>query len=88
MEEFLNKLNITKKGTLADDGCYVIDLDNSNEYGRAYSRLDKSDLVYEDEDSSIVTYENSSIQYINDDYTITLLADFDADKYTLTCKEN
>lgn len=88
MEEFLRKLGIDKTGEKGLNGTYVITIDNSDDYGKYYSKLDKSQLIEEDEESSQITMETSSIQFVNDDYTITLLADFDADTYKLTIKEN
>lgn len=88
MEEFLKELGITNKITSKELNKLVIDIEDSDEYGRIYSKLDKNDLVTEDQDSSQVTFDTSSIQFESDDYLITLLADFENDKYTLTIKEN
>ena len=60
---------------------YNIDIEDANEYGRYFSKLDKSDLVEEEQDASSVNFENSSIQLTNDKYTLTLLADFENDTY-------
>jgi len=88
MEEFLKELGITNEITSRESDKLVIDIEDSEDYGKIYSRLDKSDLVDEDQESSQVTYDTSSIQFESDDYLITLLADFENDKYTLTIKEN
>lgn len=88
MEDFLKSIGIVETGTMSDDGCYVIDIDDSNEYGKIYSTLDQCDEIDEDEDSSFVTGEQCSVQYINDDFTITLISDFDEDIYRLTVREN
>lgn len=88
MEEFLKQLRIDKKAEKTDDGKLLIELEDSDEYGRIYSKLDKSDLVYEDQDSSQVTFDTSSIQFESDNYLITLLADFEQDTYKLTIKDN
>lgn len=89
MKEFLVKLGITQD-PVEKDGNFVIDLYDSDEYARVYSKLDKSDLIEEDPEASQVTLENSSIQYISEDdkYTLTLNADFDGDVYTLVVREN
>lgn len=89
MKEFLVKLGITQE-PVEKDGNFVIDLYDSDEYARVYSKLDKSDLIEEDPEASQVTLENSSIQYISEDdkYTLTLNADFDGDVYTLVVREN
>lgn len=86
MEDFLKKLGIDAKPNKSGN-LYVVDITDSDEYGKIYSRLDKSDLVDEVADSSQMTYENASIQFESDDYLITLLADFEADNYKMTIKE-
>lgn len=87
MEEFLQSLGI--KGNLQkSSNSYVMDIDNSNEYGRIYSLLDKSEEVEEDPESSQVTFDYSSIQFFNDEYIIQLIADFENNSYRLTIKEN
>lgn len=88
MELFLKKLGITQEGEYTDDNNYVIELDDDDEYARIYSLLDKSNELEEDDDASQLTQDNSSIQYINDKYTITLLADYDSEQYALICREN
>lgn len=89
MEELLRKIGINATPTQTDEG-YTIDIADSDEYARFYSRLDKSDELEEDEENSQVTLENSSIQYMSNDdkYTLTLLADFDGDIYKLNIREN
>ena len=88
MDEFLKNLGITQEGEFTDDGNYIIDTENDDEYAKIYSILDKSKDLEEDEDASQLTNENSSIQYINDDFTITLLIDYESDQYVLVCREN
>ena len=89
MEELLRELGIDAVPTRTDKG-YTVDIADSDEYARYYSKLDKSDRLEEDEENSQVTLENSSIQYTSDDdkYTLTLLADFDGDVYKLNIREN
>lgn len=88
MEEFLKSLGINEEGITEEDGCYVIDFMSDDEWSKAYSRLDNSDEIFEDEDSSNVSMDASTIQFVNDDYTVTLLADFNEDTYRLSCREN
>ena len=88
MKDFLREIGITKNGNMSDDGCYIIDFDNDTEWSKANSILDKSNLVDEEEDSSNVAIEAVTIQYVGDDYTITMMADFDSDNYRLICREN
>lgn len=83
MEEFLNELGIQGTPQLTDDGTYILDISGSDNYGRIYSRLDRSDLVEEDESSSQLTMDTASIRYEAEDYFLTLLADFNTDEYKL-----
>lgn len=88
MVEFLESIGIYDKGTTASDGSYVIDIADSNTYGKYLSRLDHCDELEEDAESSQITSGPSSIQYIGDVYSVTLLADFEADTYKLIIREN
>ena len=88
MEELLRQLGIDAEPVKGENGSYNIDIEDSNEYGRYFSKLDKSDIVEEEQDASSVNFENSSIQFTNDKYTLTLLADFENDTYSLNIREN
>ena len=88
MEQLLQEIGINETPRLGSDGVYVIDIQNSNDYGVYYSKLDRSDLLDEDDESSNVTIDGSTIVYISDDYTLTLIADFSSDQYKLTIREN
>lgn len=87
MKEFLTQLGIDAEPVKSKNGIYVIDIADSDEYGKFYSKLDKSDLIDEIPENSQITYEAASIQYEGDDYTITLMADFENDVYKMTIKE-
>ena len=88
MEELLRQLGIDAEPVKGENGSYNIDIEDSNEYGRYFSKLDKSDIVEEEQDASSVNFENSSIQFTNEQYTLTLLADFENDTYYLNIREN
>lgn len=88
MNELLKQIGIDAEPVKGENGSYNIDIEDSNEYGRYFSKLDKSDLVEEEQDASSVNFENSSIQFTNDDYTLTLIADFENDTYSLNIREN
>ena len=85
MEELLQSLGIKEEPNESNNGVYVIDI---NEYGVYYSKLDRSPLLDEDEESSNVTLDGSTIVYMSDNYILTLVADFASDQYKLTIKEN
>ena len=88
MNELLKQIGIDAEPIKGENGSYNIDIEDSNEYGRYFSKLDKSDLVEEEQDASSVNFENSSIQFTNDKYTLTLIADFENDTYSLNIREN
>lgn len=84
IEELLNKLNINLTGNQSKNS-YIIDIPNSDEYGRIYSKLDKSNIVEEYEENQMITEQGSSLMYevIDEDYIINLIADFDSDRYQM-----
>ena len=61
MEELLQQIGIKETPNESNDGTYVIDIKDSNEYGVYYSKLDRSSLLDEDEESSNVTIDGSTI---------------------------
>ena len=82
MEEELKRLGIEQEGQEGKDGSYVIPIDNSDEWGKMFSKLDGSDL--EDmEDNQLLTDNNSSLMFRSDNYQYNLLADFSANEYKL-----
>lgn len=87
LEKFLQRIGITQVGHYTKSNTYVIDIEDSNEYGKIYSLLDKSAEVEEDEDSSTITVHTSNIIYESDNFQFNLIADFDQDTYKLVCKE-
>lgn len=84
-KEFLKSIGITGSGNYDSNRNYVIELNNSNDIGRMYSKLDASDDVDEDNSRSKISYTNSQIVFVNDDFDITLISDFDSDDYRLIC---
>lgn len=96
-EEFLKELGITdivdiEKGLTEDletddEGVSVVVIPDSEKFGKIYSKLEDSDLVRQDDESSQVTYDTISVQYLSDKYLLTLLGDLEADNYRLTIKE-
>lgn len=87
MKDFLKEIGINRVGEYSDDGSYVIELDNSNQWGTFYSKLENSDLLEKDEDSSLLTIENASQIYLSDEYQLVLVADFDNEIYKLVVNE-
>ena len=87
MEEFLNEIGIVQKGTISDDGCYVIDFADDDAWSKAESTLNKSDQLEQDSDATQVAMESAVIQYYNDEYDITMKADFNTKEFKLVMRE-
>ena len=87
MKELLSKIGITEAGYFSKDKNYVIDFESSDQFNKAFSKLDKSDLVEENEDSSVVNLNVTNVMYISEDYSLNLIADFSADTYKLVVTE-
>ena len=88
MENFLKSIGINKVGAYSKNDSYVIDLDDSEEFGKIFSTLDNNDeLEYMDE-NNLLTVSNATMTYrYNDEYQIQLLADFNNDTYKLVVNE-
>ena len=84
-QEYLRQLNISNEGEKSQDGSYVITLLDSDEYGKIFSRLEKSDDLDPLEDNQVVTEQGSSLMYesLSEPYLLNLIADFDGDVYQL-----
>ena len=87
MKELLNKLGITQAGYFSKDKSYIIDFEDDKEYSKAFSRIDKSNLLEEDPDTSVINTNVSNIVYTNDNFILNMIADFDSDTYKLVVKE-
>ena len=86
MEELLKSIGITAKGEYTENGSYVVDIKDYDEYGKYYSLLDKSDIE-EVQDTAQLTLHTTNITYANDDYQIVLQADLDEDLYKVVVTE-
>ena len=84
-KEFLKSIGITASGTYDSHANYVIELADSNDIGRMYSKLDANKDVVEDNSRSKMSYTSSQVVFINDDFDVTLISDFDSDDYKLIC---
>ena len=87
MEEVLKELGIKSDGEYSKDGQYVVDIFDSDEFGKIYSVLERNDEVEELYDSSLLTVHNSNLTYLYGDYQLTLSADFDNNLYKLIVSE-
>lgn len=87
-QEYLKKIGINKTVNKGTSDSYIVDISNSDEYGKIYSILDKAvdkeelDML---EDNQVVTEQGSSLMYESETepYILNLIADFDGDVYQL-----
>ena len=71
-----------------ENGRFVITLADSDEYSRAYSILDKSEMVELDPDSTLVSDRVSELTYAGDGFVVELRASFVDDIYKAVIKED
>ena len=89
-KEVLNNiLKIQKPGIFNDSNQYEVSLDDSKEWGKIFSFLEKSDLLEEIEEQSDL--ENFAYSYVDenseDEFTISLLSSLDEDTYSITIEK-
>lgn len=87
-QEYLKKIGINKIANKGTSGSYIVDISNSDEYGKIYSILDKAvdkEELNMLEDNQVVTEQGSSLMYESETepYILNLIADFDGDVYQL-----
>lgn len=85
VEEYLKSIGINEEPVKSDNDSYVINIINSNQYGRIFSKLERSNDLDPLEDNQVVTEEGSSLVYESESepFLLSLLADFAGDTYQL-----
>lgn len=88
--QYLKQNNINKTYTISEDNNYIITLDNSNDFGKMFSHLEKIEDLEQLEDNQVVTEQGTSILYKSnsENYLFNLIADFDGNVYSLIVSEN
>ena len=87
VEDALKELGIPFDGEFSKDGSYVVDLFDSDQFGKVYSILDRNNDVENLDDSSTLTVHNANVSYLYGDYQFNLIADFDQNLYKLVIVE-
>jgi hypothetical protein len=89
IKNILNRLGIEATGKY-DNRFYVIDIENSDEYAKMYTKLSKNAIDTEfptfgtnTSNSTVKVTNYFELEEDNEKYTIFLIADFDNDKYYL-----
>jgi hypothetical protein len=83
----LKEIGIVREGNNTRNGSYVIDIEDSDDFGRFYSLLDKSPKVEELDDNTINNIHTVNLIYLYDNLHINLTADFDEDIYKVVVKD-
>lgn len=93
IDELLEKLNIYEEAIENENGSFTIELADSNQFDKFASKLRKSDLLEEDQEASQITDDVVSVQYLSDDskieedFVLTLIANFDVEEYKLVIRK-
>ena len=89
VKEILKRLEIEDTGTY-ENQFYVIQIENSDEYAKMYSKLSKNAINTEfpsfgtnTSNSTVKITNYFEIEEDNDHFMLFLIADFDADSYYL-----
>jgi hypothetical protein len=89
MQDILARLEITKTGTY-DNRFYIIDIENSDEYAKMYTKLSKNAINTEfptfgtnTNNSTVKVTNYFELDEDNMTYNLFLIADFDRDRYYL-----
>jgi hypothetical protein len=89
VKDILNRLEITETGTY-DNHFYIIPIEDSNEYAKMYTKLEKNAINTEyptfgiNKSNSTVKITNYfELEEDNNKYLLFLIADFDKDEYYL-----
>lgn len=89
VKKILSRLGIEDTGTY-DNHFYIIQIDNSNEYAKMYSKLSRNAINTEfpsfgtnKSDSTIKITNYFEIEEDNNTYLLFLIADFDNENYYL-----
>lgn len=83
--EYLKNIGINYKVQLTEDNNYIIDIPDSESYGKIYSILDKSEDLDQIEDNVLLTEQGSSLMYESESQPIllNLIADWESNLYQL-----
>ncbi len=92
MDELLQAVGIPKKGTYSENGSYVIDIDDYDEYGKFYAILEKAqenEILTALDENSVVDVHTTDVHYLTYDdeteeqYELSLLGNLDQNIYKL-----
>ena len=89
IQNILTRLNISETGSY-DNHFYIINIENSDEYAKMYTKLSKNAINTEfptfgtnTNNSTVKVTNYFELEEDNKTYNLFLIADFDKDKYYL-----
>lgn len=85
VKDYLKKIGLAYQPTKSSNNSYVIDLIDSDDYGKVYSKLENCEDLEPLQDNQVLTEKGGSTTYesITEPYIFTLIADWDGDIYQL-----
>ncbi len=88
MKNYINKIGITFPGEIIDEA-YVVVIPTSNDYGKVYSKLEKTEDLYMMDENQLITEDGGSIMFESESepFILNLMADFKNDIYQLVVTE-
>ncbi len=86
--EYIRNLRIKNVGTFNKDN-YVIDIDNSRDFGKIFTILTEDEDLEQSEENQLITDQGLSLIFYSksEPYMITLIGDLDGDVYMLTVSD-
>lgn len=83
---FLQDLGVSEKGKFEPER-YILNIKDSDEYAKYYTILDQYDDLELSDDSSMSQEYATVLTYKNEDFKVSLNANFDDDYYTFVVEE-
>lgn len=83
MKELLSKLGINYTGYWGKEDSYIIDLPDSDAFGKVYSKLEQTNLLEPMEDNDLISSQNVSVLYTDDEYLFNLIMNLEQESYQL-----
>lgn len=85
VKNLLKELGIDLDGVIGTDGTWTGSILEYNDFGKIYSKLEKSDLVEEIPSTSLINLHATDVTYqtTDDKLMIKMIGDLDSDEYKL-----
>lgn len=88
IKEILEELGIEATGSYLEDGSYLINIDNTTEWGKMYSKLENNEDLEQQDELSLLTVDTGNQVFEKPgEYQVVLNADFNGGVYKLIIDE-